>query len=111
MEDYFITPAQLRGARAMLDWSRERCRRESNVSADAIRDLEAQRRKVSRMNIRKLVNTFALHGVVFVGLDGVILLSSKADRAKSFMTEGVELVSNDVREAVTAIYASAPPLM
>src|ERR1700722_8522400 len=40
----------------MLGWSREQCRRESNVSADAIRDLEAQRRKVSRTNIRKLVD-------------------------------------------------------
>jgi hypothetical protein len=111
MQDHFITPGQLRAARAFLDWSRERCREESGVSTDAIKDLELERRKVSRLNIKRLVDTFATRGVIFVGLDGVILLSSKMDQHAPTADLSGNFIASDVQAAVAAIYASAPPLV
>ena len=60
-----IAPAQLRAARALLDWGRADCGTASGVSPETIRNIENQRFQPGAETVRKLGQTFAGCGVGF----------------------------------------------
>ena len=67
-----ITAAQICAARALLGWSRYKLAELSGVAYSAIADYETERTSsMLTENMRKLVEAFAKHGVVFIGTVGV----------------------------------------
>jgi len=60
-----MTPAQLRAARAFLDWSRSELKSASTVSAETILNLEHGRYTPSPETVRKIRLTLTNHGVGF----------------------------------------------
>jgi DNA-binding XRE family transcriptional regulator len=60
-----ITPAQLRAARALLDWSRADCGTASGVSPETIKNIEKERFQPAVETLRKLTLTFAGCGIGF----------------------------------------------
>lgn len=71
-----LTPAALRAARALLDWSRADLSRESGVGASTINAIENGRRERAAYpaTVAKLIATFAEHGVAIrpPPADGVV---------------------------------------
>ncbi len=72
-----ITPAQLRAARAFLDWTRTECGHALGVSSETIRNIENGRCKPALATVEKVRQGFARHGVRFVGHQGVTRVSTK----------------------------------
>ena len=60
-----MTPAQLRAARAFLDWSRDELKAASQVSAETIVNLEHGRFEASPETAQKIRLTFTNYGVGF----------------------------------------------
>lgn len=69
--DAMITPAQIRAARALLDWSQERLAVESGLSKNTVIGLERGRTTPLLPTAQALVATFERHGVEMTGLRGV----------------------------------------
>ncbi len=74
-----ITSAQCRGARAMLDITREELARLSEVSARTIADFETDKRQPIKANIAALKRTLENAGIEFTNGDqpGVRLAKKK----------------------------------
>jgi len=67
-----ISAAQIRAARALLEWTRKQLSDASGVSQSTIADFEKGRNtSMLTENAGKLVDAFDRHGVVFIGTKGV----------------------------------------
>jgi transcriptional regulator with XRE-family HTH domain len=65
-----ISPAQIRAARGLLDWSRQDLSAASGVGQSTIADYEKKRRpSILSENMRKIVAAFSEHGVEFTEAD------------------------------------------
>lgn len=60
-----ITSAQLRAARALLDWSRVACGQALGLSPETIKNIEMETFVPTDITVDKIVKGFALHGVEF----------------------------------------------
>jgi hypothetical protein len=67
-----IVPAQVRAARALVNWSQEELSRAANVSLTTVRDFEGERRTTENAAMREIQRAFDNEGVTFVagGADG-----------------------------------------
>lgn len=68
-----ITPAQLRAARALLDWTRSDCARLTGLSPETIKNIEHDIFVPTQETVEKIMNAFSSHGVEFFTLRGVAL--------------------------------------
>lgn len=67
-----ITPAQIRAARALLGWTRQKLANESGVGHATLADYESGRTgAMLSTSIAKIADTFAAHNVVFIDRVGV----------------------------------------
>jgi len=66
-----MTPATLRAARALLNWSQKDLSRASGVHVNTINNFENGLSDVKMSTIIKLRVTFAKHGIEFIEPDGV----------------------------------------
>ncbi len=74
-----MTPAQLRAARALLDWSRADLQKTSGISAETIKNIETGKFKPQQTTIDKIMKAFDQHGVVFMchkHIQGVMLITA-----------------------------------
>lgn len=72
-----ITAAQVRAARALLNWTQDELAQRSNVAARSIRNLENEDRRSYAQTIDSLRAAFESAGIVFlevVGGRGVLLM-------------------------------------
>jgi DNA-binding XRE family transcriptional regulator len=67
MKEAKMTPAQLRAARALLDWSRNDLSRASGVSVETLKNLETGKYKPQDTTVKKLLGAFSGCGVEFIG--------------------------------------------
>lgn len=74
-----ITSAQLRAARALLDWSRAQCAAVVGVSAETIKNIEQETFAPTPATLERILAGFSAHGVEFFSQHGVTL---KDDPAK-----------------------------
>ena len=65
-----IAPAQLRAARALLDWSRADCAAASDVSPETIKNIEKERFVTGPDTFQKLRVTFCGRGIGFFEILG-----------------------------------------
>jgi transcriptional regulator with XRE-family HTH domain len=67
-----IVPAQVRAARALLNWSQEELAEAANVSLTTVRDFEGERRTTETGAMHDIRRVFDNEGVAFVsgGPDG-----------------------------------------
>ncbi len=77
-----IIPAQVRAARALLDWSQSELAEAANVGVTTVRDIESERRPTGTGAMRELRRAFTNAGVIFVsgasdGGPGVRLVSGR----------------------------------
>jgi transcriptional regulator with XRE-family HTH domain len=61
-----VISAQIRAARALLNWSQERLAEEAGVGVTSIRDIESQRRPTDTGVMRQLHQAFENAGVKFI---------------------------------------------
>jgi transcriptional regulator with XRE-family HTH domain len=66
MPEEVVISAQIRAARALLNWSQERLAGEAGVGATTVRDIESQRRPTDTGAMRQLRRAFENAGVRFV---------------------------------------------
>src|SRR5712675_654622 len=66
MKRQIIVPAQIRAARAMLDWSQEDLAEKSEVSLSTVRDVESQRRPLDTSAAAEIHRTLENAGVIFI---------------------------------------------
>ena len=60
-----ITPAQLRAARALLDWTRSDCARLTGLSPETIKNIEHDIFIPTQETVEKIMNALSGHGVEF----------------------------------------------
>ena len=60
-----ISPAQLRAARALLDWTRADFGTAAGVSPETIRNIETARFEPAAETVRKITLAFAAEGIGF----------------------------------------------
>lgn len=65
-----ITPAQLRAARALLDWSQQRLAEAANIGNATIRNFEAGRSAPQSATLTVLQQALETAGVIFVDENG-----------------------------------------
>ncbi|MFT8246606.1 helix-turn-helix domain-containing protein [Roseomonas sp. BN140053] len=63
-------PAQVRAARALVDWSQSDLAENARVSLSTVRDFEAGRRQPMRQNIEAMQRALEGVGVIFVAENG-----------------------------------------
>lgn len=68
-----ITPQQLRAARGILDWSRDKCGDVVGLSSATIKNIETGVYTPAPETIEKILKGFAEHGVSFFTQHGVAL--------------------------------------
>jgi len=83
-----ITPAQLRAARSLLDWSRDTLAVASGISSETIKNIEHEAFTPHAATLESLFETFAGQGVDFLNLPalnmvGVVLALSNEQKLKS----------------------------
>ncbi len=66
-----ITPAQLRAARGLLDWTRSELAKASGLSAETIKNIEHGIYTPQETTIAAIIKTFAEHGVEFTENEGI----------------------------------------
>jgi DNA-binding XRE family transcriptional regulator len=66
MKRQIIVPAQIRAARAMLEWSQEDLAEKSEVSLSTVRDVESQRRPLDTSAAAEIHRTLENAGVIFI---------------------------------------------
>jgi DNA-binding XRE family transcriptional regulator len=60
-----ITPAQLRAARAFMDWSRDDCGQNLGISPETIKNIECRHFTPSKSTVGKIVRGFLIYGITF----------------------------------------------
>jgi DNA-binding XRE family transcriptional regulator len=63
-----ISPSQLKAARGLLNWTRAKCGKEANVSPETIKNIEHETFTPLEATNKKLIDTFAAHGVELINL-------------------------------------------
>jgi transcriptional regulator with XRE-family HTH domain len=85
-----MTPAQLRAARGLLDWSRRELNAASGVSVDTLKNIETVKFTPQETTAEKLLITLAAHGVELIGsryVQGVVMvLKDKVSVAERMAT-------------------------
>lgn len=76
-----VTPAQLRGARAMLNWTRKELRAMSGVSVDTIKNIECGKFLPQTATVEKIIQSFSAQGIEFIGQLGVTFTSSERQKS------------------------------
>jgi predicted transcriptional regulator len=81
-----MTPAQLRAARSLLDWTRIDLARASGLSPETIRNIEHGNFRPQEQTLRNLFETLSNYGVEFFSTSsqnvvGVALVSPKEAKA------------------------------
>lgn len=76
-----VTPAQLRGARAMLNWTRKELRAVSGVSVDTIKNIECGKFSPQATTVEKITQAFSAQGIEFIGQLGVTFTSSERQKS------------------------------
>lgn len=66
MNKPIIVPAQIRAARAMLEWSQEELAEKAEVSLSTVRDVESQRRPLDTSAAADIHRTLENAGVIFI---------------------------------------------
>lgn len=61
-----MIPAQVRAARALLEWSQEKLASEAGVGLSTVRDVESQRRQLETTAAAEICRTLENAGVIFV---------------------------------------------
>lgn len=61
-----IIPAQIRAARALLEWSQEKLASEAGVGLSTVRDVESQRRQLETAAATEICRALENAGVIFV---------------------------------------------
>jgi transcriptional regulator with XRE-family HTH domain len=61
-----LTPAQLRAARALVDWSREDLAEKSGIGAGTVKDFERNGTDPKMGTVQKLIRALELAGVEFL---------------------------------------------
>ncbi len=84
MKPPLLTPAQIRAARGLLDWSQERLAKEADVGLSTVRDFERERRGATVGALHPIWQTLLNHAVVFLPGDlkngpGVCLAATMAN--------------------------------
>jgi DNA-binding XRE family transcriptional regulator len=91
-----MTPAQLRAARALLDWSRKDLNAASGVSVETLKNIETGKYIPQVTTAGKLVDTLAAHGVELIGsryVQGVVtVLEDKVSVAERMATAVVGII-------------------
>lgn len=65
-----ITPAQIRAARALLDWSQDQLAERASVGLSTVRDYEKERRGGDVAGAKLIRQVLEDHGVVFLASEG-----------------------------------------
>jgi transcriptional regulator with XRE-family HTH domain len=66
MSEEIVIPAQIRAARAMLEWSQEKLAEEAGVGLSTVRDVESQRRPLDTAAAVDIRRALQNGGVIFV---------------------------------------------
>jgi predicted transcriptional regulator len=66
---HMLTPAQLRGVRAMVGWSREDLAKKSGVSAPTLRDFEVNNSDPKQGTVQKWRRALEAARIVFIDED------------------------------------------
>jgi transcriptional regulator with XRE-family HTH domain len=66
MNREIIVPAQVRAARALLEWSQEQLASEAEVGLSTVRDVESQRRPLDTAAAKEICRALQNAGVIFV---------------------------------------------
>jgi len=66
MKRPIIVPAQIRAARAMLEWSQEDLAEKSSVSLSTVRDVESQRRPLDTAAAAEIHRALENAGLIFI---------------------------------------------
>ena len=66
MQRQIIVPAQIRAARAMMEWSQESLAEKSGVSLSTVRDVESQRRPLDTSAAAEIHLALENAGVIFI---------------------------------------------
>ena len=66
MQKQVIVPAQIRAARAMMEWSQEGLAEKSGVSLSTVRDVESQRRPLDTSAAAEIHRALENAGVIFI---------------------------------------------
>jgi transcriptional regulator with XRE-family HTH domain len=64
--EIIIIPAQIRAARALLEWSQEKLASEAGVGLSTVRDVETQKRQLETSAATSIVRALQNAGVIFV---------------------------------------------
>jgi DNA-binding XRE family transcriptional regulator len=76
--------AQLRAARALMDWSQEECGKILGISHQTIGNIESEQNKPSKATVEKVLKAFANHGIELIGqhrLMGVVLIKNEPENS------------------------------
>jgi transcriptional regulator with XRE-family HTH domain len=76
-----ISPAQMRAARSLLDWSRAALAKESGISPETIKNIEHGAFVPKEETLKALIEALARHGVEFVRFDSVVSLPAHGGNA------------------------------
>lgn len=93
-----ITAAQLRAARGLLDWSRGDLSKASKISQETIKNIEHGIFRPQEATESALAAAFAIHGVEFIGSEGVAMRRDSVVRL-----EGPE----GIKKFVDSVYSVA----
>ncbi len=66
-----ITPDQIRAARALVNWSQTELAQRSGLAVPTIANIEAGKQEPSAKTISKIVDTFLIAGIEFIGSKGI----------------------------------------
>ncbi|MGE0109119.1 MAG: helix-turn-helix domain-containing protein [Bdellovibrionales bacterium] len=72
-----VTPAQLRAARGMIDWTRSKLAKASGISAETIKNIEHGIYTPQEATIDSIVAAFAEHDLVFMENEGIQRLKNR----------------------------------
>ena len=92
-----ITGRQISAARGLLQWSQEDLARKSGLTAQTVRNLEAEARQPQEQTISTVANTFERYGVEFTPDEGVRI---KPNNYRVYSGKG------DFRQLLDHIYAT-----
>ena len=79
-----IAPAQLRAARALLDWGRKDLQDACGISAETIKNIEYGKFRPHKATLEKILQTFSMRGIEFMGqnrMQGVMLFAASSPDA------------------------------
>jgi len=98
-----ITAAQLRAARALLDWTRSDLAKAASISPETIKNIEHGTFRPQEVTSEAIIRAFASHGVEFTGNEGVQLRRDSVTRQEG--TEGFKRFLDDVYLAAQQPYS------